>query len=79
MIEFRTLATRNRSLPVTTKIISNEISNEISSNEDRFHALLEIMNDVFWSFDLTGKNENFASQSAARRYNMPLAHLLARP
>ncbi|HTH56929.1 MAG TPA: PAS domain S-box protein [Cyclobacteriaceae bacterium] len=47
--------------------------------DEQLNRVLNSTNDVVWSFDLTGKGENYLSHSAERVYRKPYETLLAKP
>lgn len=62
----------NEQLSVATEIIARQ-------KDERLNRVLDSSNDVIWSFDLTGNNDNYISRSAERIYGEPMESLLKRP
>jgi PAS domain S-box-containing protein len=66
------LAGANRELEMANQTIAKQ-------KDEMLNRVLDSAKEVIWSFDLTGKGENYLSRSAERVFHEPYESLRARP
>jgi PAS domain S-box-containing protein len=73
------LISKNEELNLLNEQLGEATETIARQKDERLNRVLDSSNDVIWSFDLTGNNDNYISHSAERIYGEPLENLLKRP
>lgn len=69
----------NSLLVDVTKRTSSQLSLMVRDKTQQLTRLLNDIRDCTWSFDLTGKDENYVSRSASRFFGLTEAEIVDRP
>jgi PAS domain S-box-containing protein len=75
----KNLISNNQELNLLNERLENATQTIAKQRDEKLNRVLDSSNDVIWSFDLTGKNDNYISRSAEHIYGEPLERLLQRP
>ncbi|MBT1703804.1 PAS domain S-box protein [Chryseosolibacter indicus] len=70
------LASLNESLVAANEVIKAQSDIIIRQKDEQLNRVLDSSDNIIWSFDLTGKNENYMSRSVQRIFNKPYNELL---
>lgn len=73
------LTSKNEELNLLNDQLSVATETIAKQKDERLNRVLDSSNDVIWSFDLTGNNDNYISRSAERIYGESMESLLKRP
>jgi PAS domain S-box-containing protein len=73
------LITLNKLLVDVNKKASYDFETLLRDKTEQLKRLLNQVSDCVWSFDLTGKDENYVSESALRFFNLSEEEVIDRP
>lgn len=72
----RQLAELNEELQAANQVIKEQSEIIVKQKDEQLNRVLDATDNIIWSFDLTGRQENYLSRSAQRLFNRPYQELL---